>query len=245
LQSQWFETFFRGLAVDFWRRAMTPEMTAADVDFLEKTLCRASNSRLLDVPCGDGRHSIGLARRGHRVSGVDISEEFLAAARAGSGDLSVDWRQGDMRDLPWTSEFDGAFCFGNSFGYLDADGARVFFGQLAHALKSGGRLAIETGVAAESILPTLLQKRWHKLGDLFVLSEARYRTELSRLDIDYTFIQRAEVETRQVISYVLTVSEIRRMLEDAGFGGMVLLGSVQGEPYQLGTPRLIVLAEKT
>jgi hypothetical protein len=78
-----------------------------------------------------------------------------------------------------------------------------------------------------------------------VLSEVRYRAELSRLDIDYTFIQRAEADTRQALSYVLTVSEIRRMLEDAGFGGMALLGSVQGEPYQLGTPRLIVLAEKT
>jgi cyclopropane fatty-acyl-phospholipid synthase-like methyltransferase len=238
--SQWFETFFRDVAVDFWLDAMPPEATIADVNFLEKALNLGPNSRVLDVPCGGGRHSIELARRGHRVTGVDLSDDFLAVAR--KSDQAVEWRRADMRDLPWTSEFDGAFCFGNSFGYLDPANAEVFFGRLANALKPGGRVAIETGMAAESILPMLLQKRWHKIADMYIMSEVRYQVMDSRMDIDYTFVRGGVAETRPTSSYVLTISEIRRMLERSGFGDITLFGGVRDEPYQLGKTGLIVVA---
>ena len=246
MQHQWFETFFQGPAVDFWTRAMTPALTLADVDFLEKTFDIKPGARLLDVPCGNGRHSIELARRGYRVTGIDLSDEFLAAARA---ELDADWRKGDMRDLLSDgslepSTFDGAFCFGNSFGYLDHTGVAAFLSALAGALKPGAKLAIETGMAAESILPTLVQKRWHRLGDLMILSENRYDARHSRLDIDYTFVRDGTVETRPTSSYVFTVAEIGRMLEAAGFGETVFHGGIAGEPYALGTPRLLIIAQR-
>lgn len=246
MPTHWYETFFRGVAVDFWRRIMTPEITAAEVDFIEKALHASPGSRLLDVPCGDGRHSIELARRNHQVTGVDISDDFLSAAResALAARLAVEWLQADMRDMRWVSEFDGAFCFGNSFGYLDPAAAEEFLVRLAAALKPDGRVVIDTGTAAESILPTLLPKRWHKAGEIFMLSEARYQPEDSRLDIDYTFVQGGEAETRPASSYVFTVSEIRRLLKRAGFGTTSIFGGVRGEPFQLGTPRLIVVAKK-
>jgi len=246
LEHQWFETFFQGPAVDFWTRAMTPALTLADVDFLEKALEVKPGARLLDVPCGNGRHSIELARRGYRVTGIDLSDEFLAAARA---ELDADWRKGDMRDLLSDgslepSTFDGAFCFGNSFGYLDHTGVAAFLSALAGALKPGAKLAIETGMAAESILPTLVQKRWHRLGDLLILSENRYDARHGRLDIDYTFVRDGTVETRPTSSYVFTVAEIGRMLEAAGFGEIVFHGGIAGEPYALGTPRLVIVAQR-
>jgi len=221
---------------------MTPALTLADVDFLEKTFDIKPGARLLDVPCGNGRHSIELARRGYRVTGIDLSDEFLAAARA---ELDADWRSGDMRALQLEpSTFDGAFCFGNSFGYLDHTGVGDFLSALARALKPGAKLAIETGMAAESILPTLVQKRWHRLGDLMILSENRYDARHGRLDIDYTFVQDGTVETRPTSSYVFTVAEIGRMLEAAGFGEIVFHGGIAGEPYALGTPRLVIVAQR-
>jgi SAM-dependent methyltransferase len=242
LKTEWFQTFFQGPAVDFWTRAMTPALTLADVDFLEKTFDVKPGSRLLDVPCGNGRHSIELARRGYRVTGIDLSEEFLAAARA---ELDTDWRSGDMRRLALEpGAFDGAFCFGNSFGYLDHAGARSFLSALAGALKPGARLAIETGMTAESILPTMVQKRWHRLGDLMILSENRYDPWESRMDIDYTFVRDGSIETRPTSSYVFTVAEIGRMLEAAGFEVLALLGSVGGEAFQLGMPRLVITAKR-
>jgi SAM-dependent methyltransferase len=225
---------------------MTPALTLADVDFLEKTFDVNPGARLLDVPCGNGRHSIELARRGYRITGIDLSDEFLAAARA---ELDADWRKGDMRDLLSDgllepSTFDSAFCFGNSFGYLDHDGVVAFLSALAGALKPGAKLVIETGVTAESILPTLVQKRWHRLGDLMILSENRYDPWESKLNIDYTFVRGDSIETRPTASCVFTSAEIRRMLEAAGFNTLSLQGGMAGEPYQLGSPRLVIIAQR-
>jgi len=135
------------------------------------------------------------------MTGVDLSEEFIVEAR-GSSPLPIEWVAGDMCELPWASEFDGAYCFGNSFGYLDSDGARTFFSAVAGALKPGGRFAIETGMAAESILPGLLQKRWHRLGDLFMLSENQYHPAEGRLDIQYAFIRDSVVDKRPTSSWI-------------------------------------------
>jgi SAM-dependent methyltransferase len=255
LQQQWFETFFQGAAADFWIRAIPPVQTLQECDYLQRVLEIHPGDKLLDVPCGHGRHAIELARRGYRVTGVDLSRELLDRARESSAPTSidVDWRSGDMRDLSQLqfepAGFDAAYCFGNSFGYLDHAGAGDFLSSLAHVMEPGGLMAIDTGVAAESILPTLLaagayRKRWHRLGDLVVLSEARYAAEASRLDIDYTFIQNGSLETRLAASYVFTIAELRRMLEHAGFAVTAMHGGFGCEPYEIGSPRLVLIARR-
>ncbi len=113
--------FFSGVALEFWRRAMSPEQTRREADFLAKVLTCPPPSRLLDVPCGNGRHAVELAGRGYQLTGVDSSEEFIAEARAATP-LPIRWLLGDMRELPWSGEFDGAYCSGNSFAYFDGIG---------------------------------------------------------------------------------------------------------------------------
>lgn len=244
MQPQWFETFFRGIAVDFWIKAIPPEFTLADVDFLEKSLRLEPGARLLDVPCGNGRHALELTRRGYRLTGVDLSEEFLGHARrdSASAGLTIDWHHADMRSLPDLQPFDGAYCFGNSFGYLDKPSADQFLSSLAAMLRPGARFILETGAAAESILPSFRRNEWYRAGDMFILSERRYVPEHSRLDIDYTFVHNGSVETRPTSSYVRTSAELSSQLERAGFRVEALYGSVQGEPYQLASNHLIIVA---
>jgi SAM-dependent methyltransferase len=244
----WFETFFRGVAVDFWVRAMTPAFTLPEVDFLEKALAAQPGARLLDLACGSARHAIALARRGYRMTGVDLSPEFLAlAARSASqAGVEVDLHRADMRALELPAPaFDGAYCFGNSFGYLDASEARALLAALARALGPAARLVIDTGVCAESILPSFLPRRWHRLGDMVVLSECRYVPHAGRLDIDYTFIQGGVEESRPASSYVMTVAELSALLRDSGFAVVALAGGLTGEPFHLGSPRLLLTAQRS
>lgn len=243
MKQEWFETFFRGVAVELWSRVLPPAVTEAEVAFLEQELAAPTGGRILDVPCGHGRHSIELSRRGYRITGVDLSEDCLAAARKSAPQL--DWRSGDMRSLELEpATYDGAFCFGNSFGYLDHVSAAVFLRGVAQALKPGAKLIIDTGTVAESILPSLLKTRWHRAGDIFMLSENRYVAEESRLDIDYTFIQGGVIETRASSSYVITAAELRRLFRDARFEVAGMYASVTREPYQLGSPRMMMVGQR-
>jgi len=95
----WEVEFFRGVALDMWRRAITPEQTQAEAAFLEKALELRHGSQVLDVPCGNGRHSIELARHGHHVTGVDLSEEFIAEARDAAAGFDARFELGDMRQV--------------------------------------------------------------------------------------------------------------------------------------------------
>ena len=243
MHSNWQEPFFRGVALDAWRRIVNPEMTRTEVDFLERVLEISPGAQLLDVPCGNGRHSIEFAGRGFRMTGLDLSEEFIAEAR-GATLLPVRWMRADMRDLSWVSAFDGAYCFGNSFCYLGCPEAQQFLAGVARGLRPGARFVVDTGMAAESILPSLARTRWFRLGDILMLSENRYDPAESRLDIDYTFVQGGVVETRPTSSYVFTAAELCRMHREAGLEPVSLLGSTNAGAYQLGSPRLILVSAK-
>ena len=247
MQPQWFETFFEGPFVDLWNEAMTEEYTTAEANFMEKKLQPASGARLLDVPCGNGRHAIKLARRGYRVTGVDLSAEFLdhAHRNAASAGVEAEFIKADMRALPPGEAYDGAYCYGNSFGYLDPASAEAFMESIATRLNPGARFLLETGTAAESILPHLEEKSWYKCGGTYLLTSRRYVPEESRLDIEYTTLRDGKLDPRPTSSYVLTCAEILRMLERAGFRMEGIYGSTNGEAYKPGSQHLIVVAQRS
>src|SRR5579883_3492703 len=246
MDSNWQQQFFRGVALEMWRRATTqlnPSMTIEEVDFLERTLHLQPGADVLDIPCGNGRHAIALARRGYHLTGVDLSEEFIAEARA-SGVEHARWVQADMRTLDESEQFDAAYCFCNSFAYFSPREAAEFLCSIARTLRPGGRFVLDTGMVAESLLPSFQQKRWYRLGDLLMLSENRYDPTESRLDIDYTFVHNGVEETRPTSSYLFTSGELGRMHSAAGLQPTEWFGGINCEPYRMGSPRLLLVSTK-
>lgn len=242
LNSNWFETFFAGLALELWRATNTPEQTTREADFLIRHLQLQPGDQALDVPCGNGRHAVELAQRGIRVTGVDISVEFLDEARRTAPE--VEWVLGDMRALPWRSRFDGAFCWGNSFGYFDHEGCLRFLDAVARSLKAGGRFAMDTGLVAESILPHLQPERVLQIGDISFASRNVYDPVEGRLDITYTFTRDEEREVKATHQWVHSASEIFRMLRQSGLEPLETFGDVDDSAYALGCSRLILLARR-
>jgi cyclopropane fatty-acyl-phospholipid synthase-like methyltransferase len=237
----WFETFFDGLALDMWRGAMTPEHTAREAEFLVGKLELQPGMSALDVPCGNGRLAIELARRGVRMTGVDLSAGFIAEARAKAP--GVEWVRADMRDLPWPGCFDAAYCWGNSFAYFEHAECGRFLKAVAAALKPGGRFILESGAVAETLLPVLKLERTLKIGDIDFHSRNNYVAAESRMDITYTFTRGEEREVKQIHQWVHTAGEIRRLLRGSGLEPLDAYGDVDGSPFGLGSPRLIALAK--
>jgi SAM-dependent methyltransferase len=217
VQSNWWEHFFKGVSVDLWLQAVPPEHTAREAEFLARALAAPAGAELLDVPCGGGRLSLALASRGYRMTGVDFSPEFLAHARACVGSNRITWEQRDMRDLPWPARFDGAFCVGNSFGYLDDPGNASFLRAVAAALKPGARFILETPMVLENLLPHIQDREWWKVGDLHLLVANQYDHTTGRLEIEYTFVSNGRLEVRRGSHQALTYRQLVDRLETAGF----------------------------
>lgn len=254
----WFENFFHGLALDLWRKAIPPEHTIAEAEFLIKVLNCESGARVLDVPCGNGRLSFELAKHGYRVTGVDIAEEFIEEARslatARSNDPSahaagsksgslVDFILGDMRTLEGERIYDGAFCFGNSFGFMKYADMEAFLSGVARALKPGKRFAINTGMAAESVLPDFEEQSCHEIGDITTTIKEQYNAAESCVDSEYIFERNGRTETRKAKHWIYTAAEIQRMLNGAGFEIVDCYGSLKCEPFKLGSRELFVVAQ--
>lgn len=187
----------------------------ADLPFLEKAF-DSPGGAILDVACGAGRHRIALARRGYAVTGVDLSTPFLdeAPRRSDAEELPVEWHRADMRELPWRERFDGALCFGNSFGYCDREGTRAFVRTLAASLKRGAAFVLETGAAAESLLPALQMRRWMEAGDILFFSSATYDAAASRLDVDYSFVRGTVRQSATAHTWIYTVGELRELFRE-------------------------------
>jgi len=216
VQTNWFETFFQGVAIDLWRQALPPEHSKREAGDIEKLLKLDAGAEVLDVPCGHGRLSLEFAERGYRVTAIDLSTEALAHARAADTARRVAWEQRDMRDLPWPSRFDGAFCFGNSFGYLDDDGDEAFVRAVASALKPGARFVLETPMVLESLMTHLKDRPWFTAGDIHLLVNNAYDAARGRLDIEYTFVKNGVTEVRRSTHRAYTFRQLIELFDRAG-----------------------------
>lgn len=100
--------------------------------------------RVLDVACGTGVVSVTAARRGARVTGLDLTPELLQRARenASIAGVEIDWHEGDVENLPFG---DGAFdVVLSEFGHMFAPRPDVALGEMLRVLKPGGTLAFST-----------------------------------------------------------------------------------------------------
>jgi SAM-dependent methyltransferase len=110
-----------------------------------------SGERILDVATGTGWSARNVARTGAKVTGVDIAEELLAAARELSAHIrpAIDFRHADAECLPFDDGvFDGVI---STFGVMFAFDQSQAAAELARVCRSGGRLALATWAPAGAV----------------------------------------------------------------------------------------------
>ena len=102
-----------------------------------------SNSSLLDLACGKGRHAKFLSEFGHQVLGVDLSPNSIAAASQWSNE-QLRFQTHDMREMLQDTYFDVVFNLFTSFGYFDVESEnQQVCSSIAHMLKPEGLLVID------------------------------------------------------------------------------------------------------
>ncbi|GIH80136.1 SAM-dependent methyltransferase [Planobispora longispora] len=245
--SAWYADFFTELPNAFWRAAVPEAATAAEVAFITRLAGLRPGSRVLDVACGSGRHALGLARLGHRVTGLDVSAEAIAYARdvAVREGLDVDLRVGDMREPPADVRAEAAICMGNAFGYLEHAGTQAFLSDLAGIVVPGGALVLDYAFVAESLLPNLaLEEPPMTFGGVEAVSVNEYDVVNSRWLTSFTFRRGAQEHRGTSVQHVYTAAEVVRLVTEAGFTGAELYGDADGAPFRFGSPRLLLVARR-
>jgi glycine/sarcosine N-methyltransferase len=128
---------------DRWDDAVASQGVALDRLIRE---VHSGGADVLDCSCGIGTQAIGLALRGHRVHGTDISERSLDRARAEATRLGADvsFAVADFRDLATVSgEFDVVLSCDNALPHLlDEAQIAAALRAMRSKLRRGGLLII-------------------------------------------------------------------------------------------------------
>jgi len=230
----------------FYADILGAQRSDLDAELVARVLSLSSGMRVLDVPCGEGRIAGRLAARGCEVVGVDATEQFVALARAQYP--SVAFHHGDIRSLPYESEFDAVVNWFTSFGYFDPDtNDRVLEG-FARVLRPGGQLLIElhnpwrlmrlleAGGGTSASVATV---RDGLMADRLTYDEATRRSRTERFIVRDGQLRRLEFVLEQVPG-----PQLARRLRHAGFATVRLLGD-NGSPLHRDSRRLLAVAQKS
>ena len=117
--------------------------TPREVDTIIQLADFTPGGTLLDVGCGQGRHSIEFANRGFQVLGIDASEANIARARSKCNNAAVEFKQWDARKRLPGKSFDYAICLYDVIGsYRTLEENTAIIHQLANKLRKGGRAVV-------------------------------------------------------------------------------------------------------
>lgn len=245
----WYESFFGKDYLDVYDYQFSRERAALEVSLVEAALGLAKGEEVLDLCCGQGRHAVELAMRGYRVTGLDLSAQYLRLTEeaAKASGVAVETIESDMRAIPFGGRFDAIVNMFSSFGYLEDEGedAKVL-DAIARALKPGGRCLLDL-LNREWVVHNNGEKDWHRAEDgILYLEERHLDLAASRNHVTFTAIT-PDGTTRQLDGHHIRLYTLREMigaLTSAGLSYEAVYGGYESEPYSPDTRRMIVIARK-
>ena len=249
-ENEWWQSFFD----EDWKRfsfdTVDPERTQKEVDFLADVMGLKKDDRILDLCCGIGRHSLELARRGFTdITGLDYTSEYLneAISTAKKERLTVQFIQGDMREIPFEAEFDAIYNVFTSFGYFktNSENEKVIT-SIARTLKSGGRFFIDT-INRDWLIRNFTRNTpntWHGEEPNYILERNTFDLATSTQHGSWTFITKEGISERKMQLRQYSLHEMIELLTRHGLRFQQALGSIEAEPMTWDHRRMIVLAVK-
>jgi SAM-dependent methyltransferase len=248
-----------GFFGDFYRRANSvlrfedgctlDELTERESSGVVRLCGLEPGARVLDCPCGYGRHSLALARRGMDVTGADINQGFLDAARRARRprDGRARFVRADMRELPDLGAMDAVVNLRYSFGFFTPEEDRAVLRGFRRCLRPGGRLLLHSMVTAPAFRDGRVPaERTVPLPDGTLLTVRRRLDEATMREHGQWTVAGADgraLSSRRYSVRVYLAEEYQALCREAGFAGTRLFGAWDpSRPYTDDAPYLIVVA---
>jgi len=201
---------------------------------------------VLDLACGIGRHTLELARRGFRVTGVDRTRLYLERAmRQGREEgLEVELVREDMRRFRRPQAFDGAINLFTSFGYFpDPADDRLVVENVHESLKPGGVFVLD--LMGKEVLARIFRERdWHREEGFVVMEERVVRNAWSWIESRWTILRPGRKTEIQLSHRLYSAVELETLLRSVGFAAVQVYGDLEGSPYDHNARRLVAVARR-
>ena len=245
----WYENFFDEWYLKYWVRPITQERTDREVDAIIRYLHLTPGCRVLDLCCGQGRHSVELARRGYHVVGYDLSDTLLGESRriAQQENLDVEFVKGDMRQLPYRAEFDGVFNFYTAFGYFEHDHEnQAVLDAVGQGLKPGGCFLLDYP-CLEGRMPVWKTQEYFEYDDGTIMLHEMIHDVFEQTiknNVLYITADNHRHRTGFTLRHYYG-RELRAALRQAGLGTTAVYGDLEGKPLDNRDIRLLLVAQKT
>ena len=211
-------------------------ITVREIDVFSDILKLSPQDRILDLCCGQGRASLELARRGFsNVEGLDRSRYLIQKARAQSKkeNLSVKFREGDARKLPYQADsFDVVIVLGNSFGYFESarEDVRVLK-EIFRVLKPWGKLLIDV-TDGEYLKRKFQPRSWEWIDkNYFVCRERSLSHDKQRLISRevVTHVKKGVIADQFYAERLYTRKSLEDLLRSAGFSDVTVHRQITAE----------------
>ena len=242
MTKSWFEDWFNTHYYFLLYQNRNNEEARAFLELLVRHLKIPAGTRVLDMACGKGRHSMVLADLGMKVCGIDLSPNSIKQASESAGP-HLEFHVHDMR-IPFAQEeFDVVVNLFTSFGYTDRDADDLNTLHAAFtALKPGG-LFIQDYLNAGPVLKQLPQTdtvnregivfHTHKYLDMpFIIKEI----EVTDAEEQHTYREQVKVYSAE---------KLTGLHQEAGFRVEAVFGNMELESFSEATsPRIIIISRK-
>ncbi|WP_448105501.1 class I SAM-dependent methyltransferase [Pedobacter panaciterrae] len=242
MQRKWFQYWFNSPFYHILYSQRNDAEAEFLIDNLSAYLKPAANSRILDIACGRGRHSIYLNKKGYDVTGIDLSEQSIKYAQQFE-QKNLHFFVHDMRKLSFINYFDIAMNLFTSFGYFETEKEHVnAMKAFRKSLKDDGTLVIDY-FNTQKILKNLTQQEIKTVEGIefhlhkFV-AEGKIIKHINfeHRDKPYAFEERVQA---------FTLQDFERMFEKSGLKIAATFGSYGLDPFdESKSDRLILICKK-
>jgi 2-polyprenyl-3-methyl-5-hydroxy-6-metoxy-1,4-benzoquinol methylase len=242
---EWWKTYFDNNYLKLY--SYTENRAPYQVEGILRMLNLDPPSKILDLCCGFGRHSLVLASKGYNVTGLDLSEKFLQQARQKAEMLGVnlEFEKRDMRDIQFLDEFDAVINLYTAFGFFDSESEDLLVLQgVVRALKPSGRFLIDT-INRDYVIHAQTSQSWSIGNGTVILEERFFDFFKSRLEIIHHLVDDNGQKQKLESSYRLyTLKEMLDMFSRSGLTLTDVYGDFDGSHYAANSPRMILVARR-
>lgn len=219
---------------------------AREAEYFLRNLVRRlqfnGNQELIDLACGKGRHSIFLNKLGFNVTGVDLAEQSIAAAKLSENER-LHFEVQDLRNLPYHEQFDIGLNLFTSFGYFDCDATnQLVMQQIYQILKPNGLVVIDFMNVDKVVSNLKLNEQKEIEGIVFNITK-EIKNGLIIKSIDFTDAGKSYHFHEEV--QILGLKDFERLFKQTGFEIVHLYGNYKLESFDIElSDRLIVVGKK-